>query len=60
MDVLIIAGQNELISKYIEVAAYADLKNSIVDVSSLALANIFEFNYGRLNEPVGLFNFGLT
>lgn len=58
MDVLIVAGQNESISKYIEVAAYADLKSSIIDVSSLALANIFEFNYGRLNEPVGLFNFG--
>ncbi len=58
MDVLIVAGQNESISKYIEVAAYANLKSSIIDVSSLALANVFEFNYGRLNEPVGLFNFG--
>jgi type IV pilus assembly protein PilM len=58
MDILIVAGQNDLITKYIEVATYGNLKTSIIDVSSLALANIFEFNYGKLNEPVGLFNFG--
>ena len=58
MDILIVAGQNDLITKYIEVATYANLKTSIIDVSSIALANIFEFNYGKLNEPVGLFNFG--
>jgi type IV pilus assembly protein PilM len=58
MDILIVAGQNELITKYIEVATYGNLKTSIIDVSSIALANIFEFNYGKLNEPVGLFNFG--
>lgn len=58
MDILIVAGQNEAINKYLEVAAYSDLKCSIVDVSCLALANVFEFNYGKFNEPVGLFNFG--
>lgn len=58
MDILIVAGQNDLITKYIEVATYGNLKTSIIDVSSIALANIFEFNYGKLNEPVGLFNFG--
>lgn len=58
MDVLIVAGQNESINKYLEVSAFAELKSSIIDVSCLALSNIFEFNYGKLNEPVGLFNFG--
>ena len=58
MDILIIAGQNESINKYLEVAAYSDLKCAIVDVSCLAFANVFEFNYGKFNEPVGLFNFG--
>ena len=58
MDILIVAGQNDLITKYIEVATYGNLKTSIIDVSSIALTNIFEFNYGKLNEPVGLFNFG--
>lgn len=58
MDILIMAGQNDLITKYIEVLTYGNLKTSIIDVSSVALSNIFEFNYGKLNEPVGLFNFG--
>jgi len=58
MDVLIVAGQNEAVNKYLEVAAYADLKCAIVDVSCLAFANVFEFNYGKFNEPIGLFNFG--
>lgn len=58
MDILIVAGQNEFIAKYIEVLTYGGLKTSIIDVSSIALANIFEFNYGKLNEAVALFNFG--
>lgn len=58
MDVLIVAGQNDFINKYLEVVAHADLRCSIMDVSCLAFANLFEFNYGKLNEPVGLFNFG--
>lgn len=58
MDILIVAGQNDLITKYIEVLTYSNLKTSIIDVSSIALANIFEYNYGKFNEPIGLFNFG--
>lgn len=58
MDVLIIAAQNDFVGKYIEVATFAGLKCKIIDVSSLALANIFEFNYGRFSEPIALFNFG--
>lgn len=58
MDILIMAGQNELITKYIEVLTYGNLKTAIIDVSSIALANIFEFNYGKFSEPVALFNFG--
>ncbi len=58
MDVLIIAGQNEFVTKYVEIVRYAGLRPTIIDVSCLALSNIFEFNYGKLNEPVALFNFG--
>ncbi len=60
LDVLIVAGQIELMTKYIEVVSYGNLKISIIDVNSLALANSFEFNYGKINEPIGLFNFGST
>ncbi len=57
-DVLIIAAQNDFIAKYVEVAAFAGLDCKIIDISSLALANIFEFNYGKMDRPVALFNFG--
>ncbi|MFN3455472.1 MAG: type IV pilus biogenesis protein PilM, partial [Pseudobdellovibrio sp.] len=60
MDVLIIAAQNDFITKYVETTAFAGLNCKIVDISSLALANIFEFNYGKVNEPVALFNFGAS
>ena len=60
MDVLIIAAQNDFITKYVEVAAFSGLNCQIVDVSSLALANVFEFNYGKLKDPIALFNFGAT
>ena len=60
MDVLIIAAQNDFITKYVEVTTFAGMNCKIIDVSSLALANIFEFNYGRMNEPIALFNFGAT
>lgn len=60
IDVLLVAGQNQFISEYIEVMTYAGLKCSIIDVNAIALANIFEFNHGKLSEPVALFNFGAS
>ena len=58
MDLLIVAAQNEFILNYMQSVQQAGLKCSILDVNSLALANIFEMNYGRTTEPVALFNFG--
>lgn len=58
LDVLVIAAQNEYILNYISSINQAGLKCSILDVNSLALANIFEINYGKTSEPVALFNFG--
>lgn len=58
MDILVAAAQNEFILTYLESLHLAGLKCSILDVSSLALANIFEVNYGKTTEPVALFNFG--
>ncbi len=60
MDLLVVAGQNEFILNYLQSIQQAGLKCSILDVNSLALANIFEMNYGRTTEPVALFNFGST
>lgn len=60
MDILLIAAQNELVSEYFQVVQMAGLKMGILDVSAFALANIFEFNYGRTaaGQAVGLLNLG--
>lgn len=58
LDVLVVAAQNEFILNYLSSINQAGLKCVVLDVSSLALANIFEINYGKTDEPVALFNFG--
>ena len=58
IDVLVVAAQNEFILNYLSSINQAGLSCSILDVSSLALANVFEINYGKTAEPVALFNFG--
>jgi type IV pilus assembly protein PilM len=58
MDLLIVAAQNEFILNYLQSVGQAGLKCSILDVSSLALANVFELNYGKTSDPIALFNFG--
>lgn len=57
-DLLVVAAQNEFILSYLETVSRAGLKGQILDVGSLALANIFELNYGKTSEPVAIFNFG--
>ena len=58
IDVLVIAAQNEFILNYLSSINQAGLRCTVLDVSSLALANVFEMNYGKTAEPVALFNFG--
>ncbi len=59
MDILLIAAQNELVSAYYQVVSGSGLKLGVLDVSSFALANLFEFNYGRApGQTVGILNIG--
>lgn len=59
MDILLIAAQNELVTTYHTVVQSANLKLGVLDVSAFALANVFEFNYGRTQgQTVGLLNLG--
>lgn len=58
MDLLVVAAQNEFITNYISSVNQAGLKCRVLDVSCLAMANIFELNYGKTEEPVAIFNFG--
>lgn len=60
MDLLIVAAQNEFILNYLQSVQQAGLKPAILDVNSLALANVFEINYGKTSEPIAVFNFGST
>lgn len=61
LDVLLIAAQNEVVNQYTNLVFSAGLKVQVIDVSGFALANAYEFNYGRSNsENIGLFNFGAT
>lgn len=50
VDILLIAAQNEVTRQYIEVLESAQLSTSVVDVSGFALANLFEFNYGKSSK----------
>ncbi len=59
IDILLIAAQNEVSRQYVQVIETAGLTASIVDVSGFALANVFEFNYGKdPNEVFILLNIG--
>lgn len=59
IDILLIAAQNELVSKYVETVQTAGLKLGVLDVSGFALANAFEANYGKFkNEVIALLNIG--
>lgn len=58
MDVLLVAAKRDFVSNYAFTVKGAGLKCDILDVSSFALANCFEFNYGKLSETVVLLNFG--
>lgn len=61
MDLLLVAAQNDVVRTYASVVERAGLELSILDVSGFALANIFEFNYGRVpGQTVGLLNVGAT
>jgi type IV pilus assembly protein PilM len=49
IDILLIAAQNEVLRQYVNAAQAGGIDATVVDVSGFALANLFEFNYGK--EP---------
>lgn len=57
-DVLLVGAKQEYVFRFIEAVSLAGLSVSIIDVSALALANCFEFNYGRLPQAISLLNVG--
>lgn len=60
LEIIVVAAQNEYILNTLSSIKQTGLNCTILDVQSLALANIFQLNYGELNEAVALFNFGAS
>jgi type IV pilus assembly protein PilM len=58
MDVLLVAAKQDILFKFMECIEFAKLKCAVMDVSGFALANCFEVNYGRTDQPVALMNIG--
>jgi len=59
MDVLVVAAKSDQLLQYVEPITLSDMKCSIIDANSIALANCFEMNYGKIkNETIALMNFG--
>lgn len=60
MEVLVIAAQNALIHQYQDLSNLVGIPLGVLDISGFALANAFEFNYGKMAGVIGLFNFGAS
>lgn len=58
MDILLVATRQEHLFRYFESIEAANLSCKIIDVNGLALANCFEFNYGRPPGTTALINIG--
>lgn len=58
MPVLLAAAKKEVLNAYLDVFNLAGCKASIADVAAFALANAYEVNYPRSDEPVALVNLG--
>lgn len=59
LDILLVAAQNEMVRQYSSLASEAKLQLAVLDVSGFALANAFEFNYGRISgQTIALLNIG--
>lgn len=57
-DVLLVGAKQEFVFRFIEAISLAGLSTSVIDVSALALANCYEFNYGKSPLAVSLLNIG--
>lgn len=58
MDILLIAAQHEIVNQYRSAIHGSGAELGILDVSGFALANVFEVNYGRSKDTIGLINIG--
>ncbi|MBW1988373.1 MAG: type IV pilus assembly protein PilM [Deltaproteobacteria bacterium] len=60
MNVVLVAAKKDLIDEYVSVVELAGLNPCIMDVDAFALQNIFELNYGEVDQIVALVDVGAT
>lgn len=59
MDLLLVAAQQSRVGQFVDAVSEAKLKPELVDVSSFALANCFNFNYPEFStQAVALIDIG--
>jgi len=58
MEALLVAGRNDILTDYISLLKEANLNPYIIDVSILALYNVYEMNYEKRDEVVALTHIG--
>lgn len=58
MDVVLIAVKKNVVEDYVSVVETAGLTPVVVDVAHFAIGNLFEYNYGHVDECIALVNVG--
>jgi type IV pilus assembly protein PilM len=60
MNVLLVAAKKEMVQDYIDLIQMAGLNPCVVDVDAFALQNVFELNYGAIQENIALIDIGAS
>src|SRR5690606_15388272 len=58
MDVLLVGAKQETVFRYLEAIESAGISCAVLDVNCFALANCFEANYGKTQEPTAILDVG--
>lgn len=60
MNVLLVAAKKEMVNDYVELIRSSGLNPCLIDVDAFALQNVFELNYGAIEENVALIDIGAS
>jgi len=60
INVLLIAAKKEIINEYFNLIKLAGLNPCVIDVDAFALQNIYEANYGTVDQNIALIDIGAS
>ncbi len=60
VDVLLVGARREVIEQYISIVKGAGLEIGAMEASAISVANMFEANYGTMNDLVALVSIGAS